>query len=201
MESSLKHMAAEQIALKATIPAQWTERHKTFANLLKKETNARRLYRRNVDGAYEPVQKVVETIAAAGELAGLKSAIDGLRDVINTQEPKMAAKHIAKLLPKVGAVAGARKIRSKLSNVRRALKSRTPDKAKALKRLDIAMKLYETELTWRQNAAQTVLAGLQTYEEAIRNTVGLRKQPRLPENVAIDVASCLANHRDISLHF
>jgi hypothetical protein len=113
----------------------------------------------------------------------------------------MAVKHIAKLLPKVGAVAGARKIRSKLSNVRRALKSRTPDKAKALKRLDIAMKLYETELAWRQKATGTVLAGLSTYEEAIRNTIGLRKQSRLPKAVAIDVASCLANHRDISLYF
>ena len=201
MESSLIHLAAEQKALKATIPAEWVKRHKSFANLLKQETKARRLYRRNVDGAYEPVQKTVETIAAAGELAGLKIAIDGLREVINSQEPKMVAKHIAKLLPKVGAVAGARKIRSKLSNVRRALKSRTPDKAKALKRLDIAIKLYETELAWRQKAAQTVLAGLQTYEEAIRNTVGLRKQSRLPKAVAIDVASCLANHRDISLHF
>ena len=42
---------------------------------------------------------------------------------------------------------------------------------------------------------------MRTYEEAIRNTIGLRKQDRLPKNVAVDVASCLANHRDISLHF
>jgi len=201
MESRLKHVAAEQKKRLTTIPAEWNERHKVFAKLLKEENKARRLYRSNVDGAYEPVQIAVETIASAKKLAGLKSKIEGLREVINSQEPKAAAKHIATLLPQVGAVAGARKIRSKLSNVRRALRGRSPDKTKALKRLDIAMKLYETELAWRQKAAGTVLSGLQTYEEAIRNTIGLRKQSKLPKSVAIEVASCLANHRDISLHF
>ena len=201
MESRLKHLAAERKALKASIPAVWKEKHKAFAKLLGEENKARRLYRRNVDGAYEPVQQTVATIAAAQKLAGLRNAIEGLTNVINSQEPKMSSKHIAALLPRVGAVEGARKIRSKLSNVRRALKGRSPNKVKALKRLDAALKIYNKELAWRQKAAQTVLAGLSTYEETIRNTIGLRKQSRLPKEVAIDVASCLADHRDISLHF
>ncbi len=201
MEGNLKRLQAEQKTLEGTIPAEWTERHKTYAKLLKAEKKARALYRRNVDGAYEPVQEAVERISAAQNLANLQTRIEGVREVINSQEPKAAAAHIAALLPKVGAVAGARGIRSKLSSVRRALRGRSPDKAKALKRLDTALETYRSELAWRQKAASSVLAGLRTYDEAIRDTIGLRKQSKLPSGQAVDIAACMAHHRDISLHF
>jgi tripartite ATP-independent transporter DctM subunit len=201
LEDSLKHLQEEQKALEATIPAEWKERNKTYANLIKAEKKARAVYRRNVDGAYEPVQLAVKTISAAEDLAKLQPRIEGVREVINGQELAAAAEHIATLLPEVGAVAGARGIRSKLSNVRRALRGRTPDKAKALKRLDTAMKTYREELEWRLKAKAAVLGGLSTYEQAIRNTVGLRKQSKLPATQAVEVAACMAHHRDISLHF
>ena len=33
------------------------------------------------------------------------------------------------------------------------------------------------------------------YEAAIRDTIGLRQQPKMPRHVALDVAACTANHR------
>ena len=46
-----------------------------------------------------------------------------------------------------------------------------------------------------------MLAGLRGYEAAIRDTIGLRKQEKLPQYVVPSIAGCTAYHRDISLHF
>lgn len=144
---------------------------------------------------------VVAMIASSQELSGLLQQIDALLEVITSQEPDAAAKHIAAFLPQAGVIAGARSIRSKLSKVRRALRERSPDKAKALERLDVAMKSYQEELAWRRQAAGKVLGGLSAYEQHIRNTTGLRKQTKLPSDQAVEVAARMAYHRDISLHF
>ena len=64
-----------------------------------------------------------------------------------------------------------------------------------------ALKVYEEELAWRQQAKQDVLPGLMAFEAAIRSTIGLRQQPEFPQEQAISIAGCLAYHRDISLYF
>ncbi len=101
----------------------------------------------------------------------------------------------------VGAVAGAGKIKSNLSSARRALRKKNPDREKALKKLNQALKIYREELAWRQRAKVELLPGLEAYEMAIRDTIGIRKQSRLPHDMALELASCTAEHRDISLHF
>jgi len=63
------------------------------------------------------------------------------------------------------------------------------------------LKQFEAEVEWRQRAAQDLLAELVAYETAIRDTIGLRSQPRLNSDQATEVASCLSIHRDISLNF
>ena len=93
------------------------------------------------------------------------------------------------------------KIKSNLSGARRALRKKTPDREKALKKLGDALKIYREEIAWRQRAKVELLAGLGAYEEAIRDTIGIRLQSRLPQEMALDLASCTAEHRDISLHF
>ncbi|NIQ95049.1 MAG: hypothetical protein GWN87_13205, partial [Desulfuromonadales bacterium] len=54
IEERISHIDAEHKALKASIPDEWDEKHKVYAALLKQDEAARRIYRRNVDGAYEP---------------------------------------------------------------------------------------------------------------------------------------------------
>ena len=101
----------------------------------------------------------------------------------------------------VGSVAGAKKIRSDLSGARRALRAKQPDMEKALEKYDSAIEKFRAELAWRQKAAAELLVGLETYEAAIRDTIGLRQQPRMPREQALEFVGCTAEHRDISLHF
>jgi len=46
-----------------------------------------------------------------------------------------------------------------------------------------------------------VKPGLDRYDAAIRNTIGLRLQSRLPDDLALEVAACKSNPHDLTLSF
>jgi tripartite ATP-independent transporter DctM subunit len=201
LETTIAALEAEQKALQASIPASWEQQHKDFEKLLVAETKARRDYRRNADDAYGPIAEAISIIDAAGALAALKERIEGLRAVIGDRTPEQAAEQFAQAMTAVNAVPGSRDVGAELAKARRALRGRTPDKAEALKSLDAALKTHAAELEWRARAADTLLQPLKTYETAIRGTIGLRQQPRLPQERLPEIAGCLSYHRDISLYF
>ena len=154
-----------------------------------------------MDSAYEPVREAIRTIAAAPALEALKADLENLRGVINSQAPDKATDSISAVLSKLNTVPGADNLREAVSKARRSLRGADADKNAALKSLDDALKIYAADLAWRQRAAHDLLLGLRTYEEAIRDTIGLRKQEKLPHDKAVSLAGCLAYHRDISLYF
>jgi TRAP-type mannitol/chloroaromatic compound transport system permease large subunit len=195
------NLEAEKKALEAAIPAAWTGEQKQYSQLLRAEQKARTLYRRNADTAYEPVQETIANIAGAGALAALRDELDGLGEIIESRPPAEAADQIAAVRTLAGDVAGTSDLRSELGKVRRALTGRSPDPAKASQALAATLQLYDEELAWRQKAEQALLPGLSAYEQTIRNTIGLRQQPELPKDEALEIASCMAAHRDISLNF
>lgn len=50
-------------------------------------------------------------------------------------------------------------------------------------------------------ASNPLTTALAIYDHAIAHNIGLRSQPRLPTAVAKRIATCRAQHRDVSLHF
>ncbi len=191
----------ERDKLAATIPGSWETDHKTFASLLKADSKARAAYRKNVDNAYVPVKELIAVLADSNRLAGLESELKGLVAVIADREPAEAADRIQEVSKMVGSVEGTSAIKSPLTKARRAVKAKTPDPAKALDELDKSLAAFGDDLAWRQRATKELLPGLEAYEAAIRDTIGLRKQSRLPDAQAVSVAACNAGHRDISLNF
>jgi tripartite ATP-independent transporter DctM subunit len=201
MKTEKAALEAQAKQLQSTIPGNWESEHKNFRQLLTADRRARLTYRRDVDSAYEPVIATVKTIAATPALAALKGDLESLRGIINSQSEDKAAERVEATMSKLGAVTGAEKIRSELYKARRALTARAPDKDAALKALDTTLQAYESELAWRKKAEQSVLPGLRSYESAIHDTIGLRKQEKLPKYVVPSIAGCTAYHRDISLQF
>ena len=200
-DQEIAELKKEVTAIEAEIPADWAAKNKAFAALQKAETNARRQYRRAADGAYTPVQKAVSAIAGTDALIALGDRVKGLGVIIDSQEAKAAAAQINDVSKALRQVEGVSDIRSALSKARRELRRRTPNTAKAKAAFDDAVKKYEAQVAWRQRAKTELLPGLNAYEEAIRGTIGLRQQPRLPREQALFVAACNAGHRDISLSF
>ncbi|MCI4664326.1 MAG: TRAP transporter large permease subunit [Neomegalonema sp.] len=194
-------LKSEADALRAEIPADWDARHKAYLKLVKAEDKARQIYRRTVDQAYQPILEVVAVIDAAPELAKFEAELRGLKAEISGLEKKAAVDRLADVRKRIGSVAGARDIRRKITGARRALRARKSDPEKAAKLLDEAVALFEADMGWRKTAAATLAPKLRAYEAAIRDTIGLRSQPRLPVEQALYVASCRSDHTDISLNF
>ena len=201
LESRLASNEEEIKALQATIPEEWEREHKAFRDLLKADSTARNNYRRNVDRAYEPVQQALATLRATPDLLALEQDLRGLKAFVEANPLEAASEKVQDLYSRVRSVEGARDIQSELSDARRSLRGRSPSKPDALAAIDRAVQKFEEEAAWRQEATSSVLPALEQYEETIRNTIGLRQQRRLPDDLAIEVAGCLSSHKDVSLYF
>jgi tripartite ATP-independent transporter DctM subunit len=201
LNARLEDMAAESKHLTESIPAKWTSERKAFVKLKKAATKARRIYRRNVDDAYGAIIETSKVIASAGDLAALQGQFGKVADDIAGKSIKDAQAILKKLTVLVRAVPGTSKITKELSGARRALRKKKNGEEKARKKLAKAQKIFNTELAWREKAEQSVKPGLDGFEAAIRNTIGIRLQSRLPHDQALEVAACKSNPHDLTLSF
>ena len=140
-------------------------------------------------------------ISQTDELAALEEQIRALAAVIADDPADQAMTAIKAAEGAVGAIQGASSIKSKLSRARRALKGDAPKRDTAAAELAKGLAAFEAEVAWRRKASKDLAPGLETYDDAIRHTIGLRQQERLTSKQAEEVASCLSVHRDISLSF
>jgi tripartite ATP-independent transporter DctM subunit len=197
----IENRKAEIADLQSQIPATWTEANKTFTDLDKAEEKARRSYRSNVDQAYETIAELRTVLEGAEELAALEPQLAALEEEVAHNSPEDATARIKESEQLLGAIGGTSAIKTKLSKARRALRGNNPDPEKALQELQEGLQIYSSELDWRRQAAGELGPALATYDEAIKDTIGLRLQRRLPPEQIKSVASCESVHRDRSLQF
>ncbi len=200
-EQELNALRAEVEELKAQIPASWEEKRAEFVKLRRAEQNARRAYQRNVDGAYEEIREVAQTLATVDQLKALTDEVAGLRAVIETKEFEPAQDDISQVRSLFSDIPGTRDVSRSLSRARRGLRGRSPSREKALEELEKAQQALAEEIAWRTKAGASAGTGIANLEAALRDNIGLRKQPKLPYDIALEVASCNAVHRDLTLNF
>jgi len=200
-KARLEELAAESKHLTQTIPSKWAGERKAFVKVKKADTLARRIYRRNVDDAYETLKETSRTIGSAGALATLEGRFAKIGSDIAGKSIKDAQALIKALSSDIHKVPGTNAIAKELSSARRALRNKANGEEKSLKKLAKAREAFTKELTWRKKALVDVKPGLDRYEAAIRGTIGLRLQSRLPDEQATNVAACKSNPRDLTLDF
>lgn len=203
MEADLLALQAQMSDLEASIPAEWKAARDGYVKLTKAEDKARRDYRRTVDESYQTILDMQMVIADADVVAAVLPDVEALTDVI--QEDKATAKAAMAAIKvqekRLGEMAGTSNAKGKLSKARRALKGRKFNPEKARGYLAEAIAMLRTEVSWRQQAAKDLVPVLQTYEQQIAGSIGLRLQERMPEDLAKSVSACMSNHKNISLHF
>ena len=145
--------------------------------------------------------ELIAIIDAVGPLEGLRDGLTALQAEVPGMEFDAAIERIKADESRVGKVAGTKGIKKLLSKARRAIKGKNPDPEKSAELLAEAITAFEEDLAWRQRADAELKAGLAAYDAAIRDTIGLRGQRKLPTEQALYVAACGAGHRDISLSF
>ena len=201
LERKIAELEEQKAAVEAKMPPGWKDLRARYVALAAAETKARRLYRRAVDDAYEPVAQARAVIAGTDALAAEEAAIKALGPVIAKEPGPEAMTAIKVVESAIGAIAGATPVKSKLSKARRAMKGDSPKRDKAAKELAKALAALDQELAWRRQAQSQLATGLAVYDAAIAQTIGLRSQERLTEDQATEVAACQSVHRDISLSF
>ncbi len=201
IESQIETNKQLSQALIATLPEGWETTRKQYRTLTKAELNARRQYRRHVDDSYQVLLDTEKTILGVDKLVSVKPAIEGLAQIIQSEDAKTAMAKIKAVGNKIDVIKNAYTIKSKLSKARKALRGSNPDQAKALGFLNQALVLLDQETQWRGQAKNEFLSHLVSYKQSISQTIGARLQEKLTQDQAESLASCLSVHRDISLNF
>ena len=197
----IEALEQERAEIEGEIPEGWEEQSKNFNTLTKAENNKRNEYRRTVDQAYDPITETIELLQSFQALKELEPVVTGVAAEIEGKPNSEAAEIIQQAERTIGEVPGTDDIRRSLSRARRAVRDREPDLEEAAERIAEAEEAWRAEVAWREAGQEDLLPSLNTYELAIRDTIGLRGQPRLPREQALYVARCSATHRDISLSF
>ena len=201
LEEKITRLEKESEELFASIPTDWNEKLKIFRDLQKTEQSAYRKYTKSAQAAYQPIANVNVILEANNDYFTLEEELLATKAQVENLTPEEMVEPLGSLGKRFSKVAGADKIKSAISKARRALKSRNPSKEKAQKQLDKAIKLYSDQVEWRTDAEVTILPKLNTYEDLMRETIGIRDQAKLTKQQALFVAKCQANHRDVSLNF
>lgn len=202
LEAEREQLLAQAEGLRTQIPDEWEGIHDRFAELTDAEQDARNLYRRSADAAWETPAEVLRILEANPQFLALEDELRNLRDVIENAEEgdPSAMEAVEALEARFSDLEGASDVRSALGTARRALRPNRFDGERAIEEYAEAMAEFEAQMAWRAEAAALV-PGLQSYLDGIRGTLGIRSQNRLTREQALYMASCSAVHRDVSLNF
>ena len=201
IESKINDLKAERETLAQTAPAEWESVRASFDELTKAERTARSAYQRAADGGYEAIRELLAVLRSSAELEAVGPELESLRAQIVDAQPASMVDPLAEMLERMRDIEGADDVSSGVTNARRALRAKTPDKEKALEEMDKALAGYAEQLEWRERATRELQPDLEAYEVAIRDTIGARTQDSLSKDQALYLASCGSGHRDISLNF
>ena len=197
----IDELTKQRVRVEARRPEGGKKMRRRYLSLEKKETGARRTYRRNVDDAYASVLSVREMLAKVPALKKAGAKLKGLPEILQTQTAKKAGSAIRDAARAFRGVPGSYDLRSTLSRARSDARRGASGRKRAAKRLNDVIALLEREVAWRSRAARELDPGLAAYEAALRETIGIRQLERLPTRIAKPVATCMSHHRDISLSF
>jgi tripartite ATP-independent transporter DctM subunit len=191
----------QRAALAATIPTEWTENRDRFRELAEAERKGRLQYRRVVDEAYKPIPDLMNLLATAARLQALRPEIEALQAVAQEAPDADAKAQIEAVEERLNTIEGAYPIQSRLKRAARVFRRDDADRAQAAQFIAQSLERLDEEVRWREAGRAALLPALQAYEAALRPTIGVRLQTKLPAEFVGPISACRSGHRDLSLFF
>jgi hypothetical protein len=201
LNSKVDKWVAEKIVLESEIPAIWEERNAAYLKLLKDDKTKVNAYRRNVDDAYMALVETQKLINSTPEFKEFGPQLESMYQDLPTLSPDIAMQQLKNLRSALGSVDGTSKIKSRVNKSRKALRGDNPNIEKALSEMGKAIALFRVEVEWREKAFADLASPLAEIDAVVSKTIGLRQQAKLTKEQALFVASCTADHKDVSLNF
>jgi chromosome segregation ATPase len=200
-EARIAELAERRDALAARIPATWDDTFAEFRQLENAEVELRRQYRRAGDDSAEAAMEMSLVLGTTEALRALEPRLREMLERIGQEAPEDLVDPITDLRAAFADVEGASDVRGAVNDARSALRGREPNPAEAAAAMEEALRLHAAQIAWRDRAETELRPGLEAYLEEITRTVGARQRERMPRSMALSIAACESNHRDLSLHF
>ena len=183
-----------------SIPKEFYEKNAQYKELLKDYKNSLNIYYLNVDQGYENFFKIFKEIK---DVDNIKLAQDELRiavEFIQKENKDKALKSYLEILKILDKTSGGDDIKNIVYETTVKMK-KDWDKSNLLSKSQEIKMLFEKELLIKDKAGKELLVKFENYNKEIVDTIGVRKQERIPRKHALYVSKCIANHQDISLNF
>ena len=186
---------------KQGFPKNWSETYKNFQKLIKEENLNRIKYRRAMDNSYEEMTILLNILLKRNDFYSFRNEFKKFSQILETTEPKALSKEIKVFSKKISRLPGNSKITSKLSKVSRNLKKKKVNYEKVLKDFNKSFDEYEKKYADLEKIDNKVITDLSVFMDNTKFTIGLRQQQKIPKEIALFLAGCRSDHRDLSLYF
>ena len=111
------------------------------------------------------------------------------------------SKKIKVFSKKISRLPDNSRITSKLSKVSRNLKKKKVNYEKVLKDFNKSFGEYEKKYSDLKKIDNKVIDALSVFLDSTKFTIGLRQQQNIPKDIALFLAGCKSDHRDLSIYF
>ncbi len=186
---------------KQGIPENWSDTYKNFQKLIKEENLNRNKYRRAMDNSYDEMTILLNILLSKTEFYKLRDKFEKISKILETSEPKSLSNEIKVFSKKVSRLPDNSKITSKLSKVSRNLKKKKVNYKKVIKDFNLSFVEYEKKYNDLKKIDNKVIDALSVFLDSTKFTIGLRQQQNIPKDIALFLAGCKSDHRDLSLYF
>lgn len=200
IEARIAELQASREAVIATTPEGWDEAQATFQALNRDELAARRDFRQASEQSYATIRDLAADAAAAEGYESFQPLLADFVSRLGEGEADEMALELRELELEANALPGNAELNRALRSIRDGLTGRRASREAAMEAGEEALEQIAADVAWRQETG-AIARALAALEAETRNTLGLREQQRLERAPALQVAACLADHRDVSLSF
>tara|TARA_B100000989_G_scaffold295196_1_gene275727 strand:- start:978 stop:3371 length:2394 start_codon:yes stop_codon:yes gene_type:complete len=201
LESEIKEVEKEIAEIDQQKPENWDQIYGEFKSLIKEEQKQRNMYRRGGENSFKVVKELSLVLASNKEISQLKAEYKTILQKSSDLPKEERIKIFNDFSKKVGQVNGTSDLKSKLSKAIRELKKKNVKEEKVNKNLDAALIIITDLNDWVSASKGPLEESLNTYLEKTKGSLGIRAQDRFNKDLALYLARCNANHRDLSLNF
>ena len=154
-----------------------------------------------MDNSYEEMSILLNILLSKNEFYKFRDEFKKFSKILETSEPKSLSIEIKIFSKKLSRLPDNSIITSKLSKVSRNLKKKKVNYEKVIKDFNISFTEYEKKYNDLKKVDNEVFDAISAFLDNTKFTIGLRQQQKIPRDIALFLAGCKSDHRDLSLFF
>ena len=201
LEGEVLELESEIKLLETEIPRSWDSTYKVFNALMKEEEKLRNIYRRSGDKSYQTVEEILLIFSNSAAISKKNTEFDRLIKDLSNYEKDEKIELLKNFSKSLNSVAGLSSVKRSISKAIKELKRKNVKQDKVDKALVKAEDEINFLANWVGSARAELEMPLEEFRVAISTSLGLRSQENFSKELALSLAACNANHRDLSLYF